>query len=203
MTRKLTHTAKAVAHHTPGRTRLKVPKGQRHHINKIKESLEGAAGVQSVTVNHGSGSITVKHDHDMPIFETLHAAAETLGTDLLTTLIEGESAEVMAGVGIVTAGVGLLVTVGKAIFLGHNGDGPGSLKLPTLTGETSDLKTLVPVAFLAAAAYKAYETKSFWHGITPLALTWWAFDTYWRFNVANPTVFEPKNGQVHKQESQA
>ncbi|MBX9688045.1 MAG: hypothetical protein K2X27_15165 [Candidatus Obscuribacterales bacterium] len=63
----------------------------------------------------------------------------------------------------------------------------------------------MPTAFLLAAAVKAYETRSFWHGITPLALTYWAFDTYWRFNIANPTVFDPKNGghQKEHQERQA
>lgn len=191
MSVRLSHSSKGVAHHSPGRTRIKVPKSHRHRMHEIKKELEKKPGVKSVELNHDTGSVLVHHEHDMPIFEVLHKTVETVETDLLTALLEGEAVEVLSGAGLITAGMGLLGMVAKA-FLGER-KASGSALMP-LKGQVSDLKTVVPTAFLAAALFKAYETRSFWHGITPLALAYWAFDTYWRFNIANPAVFEP-NGK--------
>lgn len=199
MSNRLNRDSKAVAHHSPGRTRIKVPKSHRKKLHEIKDALSKTAGVRSVEINHDTGSVLVHHEHDLPIFETLHKAVENVSVDLLTTLIEGETAQLMGGVGIAAAGLGLIGTVGKSFFESVR---EGSKSQTLITGQASDLKTIVPTAFLIAAAVKAYETKSFWQGLTPLALAYWAFDTYWRFNVANPAVFEPKNGQGHAVESE-
>ncbi len=193
MSKKLNKASKGVAHHSPGRTRLKVPKEHRHNLHKIKTELENKPGVKEVELNHNTGSVLVHHDDDAPIFEVLHKAVETVEVDLLTTLIEGEAIELMGGASLLAAGVGVLGTVAKTIF-GAKHEGAAS-STPLLSGQASDLKTIVPTAFLIAAAVKAYETKTFWQGITPLALTYWAFDTYWRFNVAYPSAFERKNGK--------
>lgn len=194
MSKKLNKSSKGVAHHSPGRTRLKVPKSHRHRLHEIKSELENKPGVTHVELNHETGSVLVKHEHDAPIFEMMHKAVETVEVDLLTTLIEGEAVELVGGASIIAAGVGLLGTVAKSFF-GSRQEGAAPSVTPLLTGQASDLKTIVPTAFLVAALVKAYETRSFWQGITPLALAYWAFDTYWRFNVANPAVFEPKNGK--------
>lgn len=202
MSKRLTRESKGVAHHSPGRTRIKVPKLHRKKLHQIKEELANSPGVKSVEINHQTGSVLVHHEHDTAIFEAMHKAVENVGADLLTALVEGETAELVGGVGIVAAvaaaGMGLVSSLGKAIT-GANGSGISG-NSPLLTGQASDLKTIVPTAFLIAAAYKAYETRSFWHGLTPLALAYWAFDTYWRFNVANPAVFEPKNGKAESHE---
>lgn len=192
MSKKLSKSSKGVAHHSPGRTRLKVPKGHRHKLHEVKDALASQPGIKHVEINHSTGSVLVHHEHSMPIFDAMHKAVETVGVDLLTALIEEESVQLMGGASIVAAGVGVFGTVAASIFGSREEN--TSFK-PLLTGQTSDLKTIVPTAFLVAAAIKAYETKSFWQGITPLALTYWAFDTYWRFNVANPSAFEPKNGK--------
>jgi hypothetical protein len=198
MSKKLTKEAKSVVHHTPGRTRLKVPKDHRHKLHQLKEHLAKTPGVKSVEVNKQTGSILVHHDQDAPIFEILHKTAESVGTELLTTLIEGGSVEAMMGpVGWVSAGVGVVVMVGKSLLSSVAPEGGGGGK-PLLTGTATDLKTLVPTAFFLAAAYKVYETRSFWHGITPLALLYWGFDTYWRFNIAQPSVFEQHGGNGHE-----
>lgn len=196
MTNRLSSSSKGVAHSTPGRTRLKLSKRHRKHLHKIKDAISAQPGVKSVEINHDTGSLLVHHEHEFPIFEVLHKAVETVGPELLTTLIEGETAELAGGVSLVAAGVGLVAAVGKTVL------GPlQSEKTPAfLSGKPSDLKTIVPTAFLIAAAIKAYETRTFWQGVTPMVLAYWAFDTYWRFNVANPGAFEPKNGQVHEHE---
>lgn len=193
MSKRLTRESKSVAHHSPGRTRLKVPKSQRKHLHKIKDALVANPGVKNVEINHQTGSVLVHHEHETPIFEVMHKAVESVEADLLTALIEGEAVELAGVFSIAAAGVGLLGSIGKGLL---DSAGQGG-KLPTLiSGQASDLKTVVPAAFLIAACYKAYQSKTFWQGLTPMALAYWAFDTYWRFNVANPAVFEPKNGKA-------
>ena len=197
MSKKLTRSAKAVAHHSPGRTRIKVPKGHRSQLRKIKEEILKQQGVKSVEVNNDTGSVLVKHDHELPIFEVLHSAIEAVGGDVLTTLIEGESAaavEIIGPLGLAAAAFGILEGLGKAVFSSSN---DASNRLGNLFSEPqSSWKTLVPAGFLLAAAYKAYETRMFWQGITPALLCYWAFDTYWKFNVQETKSHANGNGQI-------
>ena len=194
MSKKLTRSAKSVAHHSPGRTRLKVPKGQRAELHKIKAAIEKDPGVQSVEVNHSTGSVIVKHQHDSQIFEVLHKAVETVGGDVLTTLIEGETAaELIGPIGIAAAAFGILEGLATAVFSSSNENGGGIGKF--LGQQRADYRTIVPAGLLAAAVYKAYETRTFWQGMTPAVLCYWAFDTYWKFNVQE-TKQDQKNGQV-------
>jgi hypothetical protein len=202
MSKKLTRTSRSVAHHSPGRTRLKVPRAQRHNLRQIKENLSGSPGINSVEINQKTGSILVHHDHDTPIFDILHEAVETVGADLLTTLIEGETAELLAPAGILAAGVGLVVGFGKSLFSIAGSESASANHKPVIPVAGADLKLLVPAAFLAAAIYKAYQTRSFWQGLTPMALTYWAFDTYWKFNVVaagKQEAHHDRNCREHKQ----
>jgi hypothetical protein len=162
-----------------------VPKNQRHNLHQLKENLQNTPGVNNVEVNHNTGSVLVHHDHEMPIFEVLHKAVETVGTDLLTTLIEGETAELLGPATIVATGVGLIASMGKS-FIGRRTPPEGAEKPASFfSGTPNDVKTLLPAAFLLAAAYKAWETESFWTGVSPLALAYWAFDTYWKLNISS------------------
>lgn len=196
MSKKLTRSAKSVAHHSPGRTRLKVPKGQRAHMQKMKAAIEKHEGVESVEINQSTGSVIVKHNHEAPIFEVLHKAIETVGGDVLTTLIEGESvaaAEIIGPLGLAAAAFGVLEGLAGAIFSTSSGGAGGLGKL--FGNQSPDYKTLVPAGFLLAAAYKAYDTRIFWQGVTPAILCYWAFDTYWKFNMQDSRSV-PTNGQV-------
>jgi copper chaperone CopZ len=200
MSKKLTHESSAVVHKSPGRIRLKVPKSQRHHLDKVKKNLENTPGVTNVEVNHKTGSVLVQHEHEAPIFEILHKAVETVGTDLLTTLIEGEAVSIIGPASLIAAAVGVFATaLGKpraaaaATDAEPSGNGSG-FSLPSFTGEVSDLKYVVPAAFFVAAAYKTYEMGSFWVGITPIALAYWGFDIYWKLNVSK--VVEPSAPQT-------
>jgi hypothetical protein len=195
MSKKLSRTSKGIAHHSPGRTRLKIPRNQRHHMRKIEEKLTSARGVTSVEVNQKTGSILVHHDNALPIFEVLHKTVETVGGDLLTTLIEGETAELLGPVSLLAAGVGLVAGFGRSLLSAARPQNGVEKTRTALPGNLSDLKILVPAGFLLAAAYKAYQTRSFWEGLTPLALTYWAFDTYWRFNVAGHRQPEPEKNR--------
>lgn len=194
MSKKLTRTAKSVAHHSPGRTRIKVPKRHRDQLHKIKSEIEKQEGVTSVEVNHSTGSVLVKHEHEMPIFEVLHKAVESVGGDVLTTLIEGgEAAEIIGPLGLAAAAFGILEGLATALFSSSN-EGGNFKKVIAERG--SDWKTLVPAGFLLAATYKAYETRTFWQGVTPAILCYWAFDTYWKFNVQDTKYMAQSNGQL-------
>ncbi len=52
-----------VAHHTPGRVRMKIPsaKGDPEALRVIAESFGGVPGVESVAVNPTTGSLTLKY----------------------------------------------------------------------------------------------------------------------------------------------
>lgn len=176
MSKKLSTFSKGVAHHTSHRTRLKVPKGYRHEMHKVKEALHSVPGVHKVHVNHETGSVTVQHDPDRVDLEVVGKAIKHVASDLFHVLAEEEEAE-LAGLDLVVAGVGLAGRVAKNYFFSENG-GP-----PKISGTVADLKNLVPLAFLGAAVYRGVESGSFWAGVSPLVLTYYAFDTYWKFNV--------------------
>lgn len=202
MTKKLNRTSKSVAHHTQGRTRLKVPKHMRNSedVHKVKKALRATPGVTDVDVNHTTGSITVHHEHDEEtIFQILHQTAETVGTDLLTALLEGESVPLVGGIGLAAAGVGLLEGLLKSLF-GPPGTGK---EVPLFSGNTDDLKRILPAAFLGAAIYKAYETKTIWSGVSPLVLGVWALDWYWKLNHDPSATSLHPNGQGQKSHGHA
>ncbi len=58
-----------VAHHTPGRVRMKIPsaKGDPEAMAAIAQSFVGVAGVESVSVNATTGSLVLKYNPDRPM----------------------------------------------------------------------------------------------------------------------------------------
>lgn len=199
MTKKLNKSSKSVAHHTEGRTRLKVPKHLRdsEDIHQVKRALRATPGVTDVDVNQTTGSITVRHEHDEDtIFQILHSAMETVGTDMLTAMIEGESVPLVGGIGVAAAGVGILEGVLKSLF-GPAGTGK---EVPLFSGDSNDIKKILPAALLGAAIYKAYETKTIWSGVSPLVLGLMALDWYWKLNHDSSAVAITNNGHGHGHE---
>lgn len=199
MSKKLNKSSKSVAHHSKGRTRLKVPKHLRNseHIHQVKKALRATPGVTDVDVNHTTGSITVHHEHDEDtIFKILHETVETVGTDFLTAMLEGEAVPLVGGVGIAAAGVGILEGLLKSLF-GPPGTGK---EVPLFSGNADDFKKILPAAFLGAAIYKAYETKTIWAGVSPLVLGVMALDWYWKLNHdPNAATGTHHNGHGHSQ----
>lgn len=195
MPNKLSQSSIGVAHHSPGRTRLKVPKTHRNskEMHKVKSALSAVPGIKNVEVNHETGSILVQHDHDMHIFDAIEQSFEAVAGDMLVTLIEGERAEAMGVIGLFGAATGLVSGMAKNLMATSDDERIGFLKR-----RASDTKNLLPLAFLAAAAYKAYETRSFWSGTTPMVLAYWAFDSYWKLNCSGYPAAEAKNnGHSH------
>lgn len=178
MSTRLKKSSSGVAHHTPGRTRLKVPHTHRHpeHLDRVKVAIEEIEGVAKVHVNHRTGSITVHHDTNMAILEAIALALEKHSGELLSLL--AEEAPALGEIGLVAAGVGVVGSLFKGVLSKVTAGEAGSEPL-----KFSDLKTMIPAGFLAAGLYQALRTESIWKGITPLALLYWAFDSYWKLNV--------------------
>lgn len=71
-----------LAHHTPGRVRMKIPsaKGDHEALAQIAKSFAGVVGVESVEVNPTTGSLLLKYDSDRHVDMNAHLGA-TLGED--------------------------------------------------------------------------------------------------------------------------
>lgn len=67
-----------VAHHTPGRVRMKIPtaKGDPDALRQIAESFGAVPGVESVAVNPTTGSLTVKYSAERPVAVHAHLAEQ-------------------------------------------------------------------------------------------------------------------------------
>lgn len=191
MTNKLSKTSIGVAHHSPGRTRLKIPKSHRNSkdLHKVKSALATVPGIKHVELNQETGSILVHHDHDMPVFDAIEKSIEAVAGDMLIALIEGERMEAMGVVGLFGAATGLMGNIAKNLISTAEYD-----RKDIFRRKASEAKNLLPLAFLAAAAYKAYETRSFWAGTTPIVLAYWAFDSYWKLNCSGYPAETKSNG---------
>jgi hypothetical protein len=71
-----------VAHHTPGRVRMKIPsaKGDPEAMRVIAESFGGVPGVESVTVNPTTGSLTLTYSATRQVEVHAHLG-EKIGDD--------------------------------------------------------------------------------------------------------------------------
>ena len=145
MTRKLTKTSKAVKHHLPHRTRLKVSNQHRtaHTLTAVENSLRKVPGVKEVHVNHRTGSVLVEHDEREDILGDMGEAVNEVAGDIFEAVLE-------------TAG---LEIPGLSIFahlISKNFSKVDKLTstTSTTTNGTPDIKMLVPVVLLGAAIVK-------------------------------------------------
>ena len=180
MSKHLSASSSGVAHHSPGRTLLKVPKKFRstEKLKHVKKSLEKLPGVSNVEVNLQTGSILLHHDHGAQIFELVGGALKDAAADLLTALIEEETG--VAEVGIAVAGISTVGGYLKGLFK-ESGNGNGAGKLPEV--HLSDAKNLLPLAFIGTGIYQALVAESLLAGVSPLVFLYWGFDSYWKLNM--------------------
>jgi hypothetical protein len=141
------HHAK-IAHHLPGRMRLKVPnaKGDADLLEEIRQSLVGVPGIHEVEINGATGSVTVHYcadthpelhysiDEHQQLFAVAHQPPATK-LDEMTHLIEQE-AEFLAEH---SHAARVIVN-----FCAHL-----DAKVKEATGNSVDLKVLVPLGLAA------------------------------------------------------
>ncbi|MGO9391010.1 HMA2 domain-containing protein [Rhodoblastus sp.] len=79
-----------VAHHTPGRVRMKIPsaKGDPEALRVIAQSFVGVAGVESVSVNATTGSLLLKYNPDRPMDVHQHVEERAGGYSPLDSEID-------------------------------------------------------------------------------------------------------------------
>jgi len=172
MPNKLTVDSYGVTHHLPHRTRLRLPKSQRHaHVmTKVKDRLKKVPGVKEVHVNERTGSILIEHDEKQNVLENLGTAVQEVAGDLFDSLVEMQDKEV-PGLSIVAH-----LVKSQASKL--------DTKVATATDNWLDLKTLLPVALLGAGVVTAVREQA-WLGlgeIPAFVFFWYAYDAYMKFH---------------------
>ncbi|MGO9134206.1 MAG: HMA2 domain-containing protein [Methylovirgula sp.] len=141
------HHAK-VAHHVPGRMRVKVPnaKGNDELLEEIRQTLVGVPGIHEIEINGATGSVTIHYcaethpelhasiDQHQDLFSVAHRPPATK-LDEMTNMIERE-AEFLAEHSH---------TARVIVDLCSNLD----RQVKKATGNTVDLKVLVPLGLAA------------------------------------------------------
>lgn len=182
MSGRLHAKSKGVAHHLPHRTRLRVPKEHRTKgkLENMADALRKAPGVQSVDVNHRTGSILVHHHEHPSILNTFEKTIEESSGELLEALVEGGSLQIA---GLTFAGHFI------ANFVSNVNEQVGAA-----TNKKVSLRTLAPAAMLGLGLMrlKRGQGEDLLMTVSPIVLFFYAFDLYWRFNVeVSPAVSQP------------
>jgi copper chaperone CopZ len=170
MTRKLSKESAGIKHHMPHRTRIKVP---RHHrdpdtLKTVKNKLEYIPGVQSVEVNHRTGSVVVHHDERGDTLELMGEAIENIAEELFDELVTIEEIE-LPGLSLVAHAI--RNTMAKA-----------DTKVAAETRNFLDLKMIVPLLFFGAGIVKSRQTSNWWGEVPAWVLFYYAYDSYMKFH---------------------
>ncbi|HEY9683109.1 MAG TPA: hypothetical protein V6C86_16140 [Oculatellaceae cyanobacterium] len=191
MTRKLHAKSKAVAHHLPHRTRLKLPKEHRDPatLKRVHERLKKTAGVSDVEINERTGSVLIHHEEDPVILDNVSTALEDVCEELFEAVLAAEGIEI--------PGLSIIAHVIRE-GLSHADN-----RLADATNNLIDLKMLVPIAFFGAGVFQARRNQG-WFGQAPAwILFYFAYDAYMKFH--GPSVRETSAEErvdVYEQEPQ-
>ena len=83
-----------LAHHTEGRTRLKVHHHERdgERLKRLKEKIEEVEGVTAAHVNHRTGSVTIHHDSTHETLSEVGDIVKEFSSELFESIVlKGES----------------------------------------------------------------------------------------------------------------
>ncbi len=170
MTRKLHAKSKAVAHHLPHRTRLRLPKGHRDEatIKKVHQTITNTEGVTGVEINARTGSVLIHHEEDPVILENVSKALDDVAGELFEALLE-------AG-GIEIPGLSIFAHVIRERLTDADN------KLAVATNNVIDLKMLVPLAFFGAGMIQAKRNRGWLDQVPAWVLFYYAYDAYMKFH---------------------
>jgi hypothetical protein len=141
-------------------------------LESVADALRNTPGVKSVDVNQRTGSILVHHHEHPSILQTFEKTLEESSGELFEALVEGGSLQ-FAG----------LTFVGHFI---HNFVSSANDQVQQATNNTVSLRTIAPAAMLALGVMrlKRGRGEDLLMSVSPIVLFFYAFDLYWRFNVA-------------------
>ncbi len=176
MTRNLHPKSKAVAHHLPHRTRLRLPRGHRDAatIAKLHKTISDTKGVQSVEINSRTGSVLIHHDEDPEVLNKVGDALEEVAGELFEAILEAEGVEI--------PGLSIIAHVIRE-SLSHVDN-----HLANATNNLIDLKMLVPVSFFGAGVIQARRNLGWFNQMPAWMLFYFAYDAYMKFH--GPSVRE-------------
>ena len=171
---------KAIAHHLPQRTRIKLPKAHRDaaSIARLTDSVKRVNKVKSVEVNPRTGSMLVYHEEDTEVLGSLQDALGEVASELIEAALEAEAIS-FPGLSIVAHLIGK--TMGKA-----------DTHLSNVTNNVVDLKTMLPVSFLAAGITQSLRSGAFLAPVPNWVFFYMAYDTYMRFHSPSMTAISQK-----------
>ncbi len=168
------HHAK-VAHHIPGRVRIRIHKESRHpHIlQKLKTDLDGQPGVHGVEVNEAAGSVTVKYDAQQRtsagIFDLLQDFDVLVGTVMEAPHLEEEEEDNSGHSKAALTMAGALDDLDR--------------RLSELTGHTLDLRVLFPLGLVGVGIWQISKHGLMFEMIPGWLLVWLGFDAFVKLNV--------------------
>jgi hypothetical protein len=176
MTRNLHPKSKAVAHHLPHRTRLRLPRGHRDAatIAKVHKTISETAGVSAVEINARTGSVLIHHDEDPEVLNKVGDALEEVAGELFEAILAAE--------GIELPGLSIIAHVIRE-SMSHVDN-----RLAVATNNLIDLKMLVPVGFFAAGVIQSRRHLGWFNQMPAWMLFYFAYDAYMKFH--GPSVRE-------------
>jgi len=153
----------------PGRIRIKLHPSKRSPalMNGVKDRLNSHEGVHHVRLNNGTGSITVRYDHDrhstqsvLGLLEDLDTVFESLGHEAEMGSLEGEAGDTFASAGFVEA----LNDLNRKIY--------------GATGVPVNLKILMPLLFAGAGLWSISKRGLMIEAVPGWLFLWLAFDMF-------------------------
>ncbi len=161
---------RGITHHVPHRTRYRL--AARHRaaatVSRIKDSVLKVPGVKNVEFNERTGSLLVHHEEHPEIVSLLGAALAEIAGDLCVELA-GVEVAALPGVSLIAQ------LVGKRFA---NMD----TYMARRTNNYLDLKTLLPVVFLAAGIYQTAKNRAWFSQVPAWVLFYYAYDSYLKFH---------------------
>lgn len=170
MTRKLHPKLKAVTHHLPHRTRLRVPREHRdpETLKKLHTKLKKTEGVSDVEINPRTGSVLIHHDEDPAILNNVGNAIDEVAGELFEAILAAEGIEI--------PGLSIFAHVIRERLSDMDN------RLAVATNNVIDLKMLVPVAFFGAGIIQAKRNTGWLDQVPAWVLFYYAYDAYMKFH---------------------
>ena len=154
---------------SPGRIRIKVHPTKRDPVlmNGVKESVRSHEGIHDVSLNHNTGSITVRYDHHrhtkegvLKFLEDFDTVFQSLGREAEFTGAEDGSEDAFASAGFVEA----LNDLNRRIY--------GKTGIPV------NLKLLMPLLFAGAGLWSISRRGLMIEAVPGWLFLWFAFDMF-------------------------
>lgn len=187
--RHLHKYSRGVVHHLPHRTRLRIPASHRDAttVRRVRDTIAALPNIASVEANERTGSILIHHSHDEDTLSNVGRAIEGIAIDLFEAILEVEEFEspTVSIIGHVIRSTVSRVNTGMSGY----------------TGNSVDLKMLLPVAFFSLGLMQASRVDRWWLQTPAYVLFYWAYDSFMKFHgpqVHNITEHSGNGGSVRK-----